>query len=218
VQLRSGARDRTSISTFRAWRPAWLDDPGANGCNASPSIPRTGDRRSRRAPVAGDCRVFMSRPAVRRTMLSMPLAYPSTLDHRPPIAQIRNGRRPTWRGVGARAQDALFGKRQAKANAYCQRLFRASNAEIFLSQAGPRFDLELVQAEHHLWFRVGYRSPSETKKATQLGRPRLAQNAARGLARIPRSEGKDVTGPALRIEAAQARRGRHGGRRFGMNE
>ena len=31
-----------------------LDDPGTNGCNASPSISRTGDRRSRRAPAAGD--------------------------------------------------------------------------------------------------------------------------------------------------------------------
>jgi hypothetical protein len=104
VQCRSGARDRTSISTFRAWRPASLDDPGVSGCNRLSVHPPTGDRRSRRAPEAGDGRVVMSRPAGRRTMLSMPLAYPSTLDHRPPIAQIRNGRRPTWRSFGARAR------------------------------------------------------------------------------------------------------------------
>ena len=37
--------------------------------------------------------------AVSPTMLSMPLAYPSTLDRRP------GGRRPTWRDVGARCSD-----------------------------------------------------------------------------------------------------------------
>jgi hypothetical protein len=79
--------------------------------------------------VAGDCRVFMSRPAVRRTMLSMPLAYPSTLDHRPPIAQIRNGRRPTWRGVGARAQDALLEKGKLK---------RTLIASAYFGRATPR--------------------------------------------------------------------------------
>src|SRR5262249_34286307 len=35
------------------------------------------------------------------------------------------------------------------ASAYFQR--RA--LRVFLSRTGPRFDLELVQAEHHLWFR-----------------------------------------------------------------
>jgi hypothetical protein len=41
-------------------------------------------------------------------------------------------------------------------------------SRVFLSQAGPRFDLALVQAEHHLLFgRSG-----ETKRAT-VGRPRL---------------------------------------------
>jgi hypothetical protein len=43
-----------------------------------------------------------------------------------------------------------FGKEHAKAKANCQRVFPARNAEVFLSQAGPRFDLKLVQAEHHL--------------------------------------------------------------------
>src|SRR5215467_13487999 len=36
---------------------------------------------------------------------------------------------------------------------------------------------------------------SETKKATRLGRPRLARYAARNLARIPPSEGQDVSAP-----------------------
>jgi len=116
------------------------------------------------APSSGDGRVFMSRPVVRRTMLSMPLAYPSTLDRRPRIAQIRNGRRPTWRGVGARAQEVLSEKGRQKRTLNASALFTASNAEVFLSQAGPRFDLELVQAEHHLWVRVGDRSPCKRKR------------------------------------------------------
>ena len=37
----------------------------------------------------------------------------------------------------------------------------------------------------------------ETKKATPLGRPRLVCYAARGLARMPPSEGEDVVVPAL---------------------
>jgi hypothetical protein len=31
--------------------------------------------------------------------------------------------------------------------------FQREALRVFLSQAGPRFDLELVQAEHHLRFR-----------------------------------------------------------------
>jgi hypothetical protein len=44
---------------------------------------------------------------------------------------------------------------------------------IFLSQAGPRFDLELFQAEHHLLFDVVW-PPSNKKGDPLLGRPRLA--------------------------------------------
>jgi len=41
-------------------------------------------------------------------------------------------------------------KEQAKADALFQRVLHARSAEVFLSQAGPQFDLELLQAEHHL--------------------------------------------------------------------
>ena len=95
-----------------------------------------------------------------------------------------------------------------------QRHFQRRAPRVFLSQAGPRFDLGLFQAEHHLWFRR-WLSPPETKKATQLGRPRLARYAAKELARIPPSEGQDVAGLALRIEAVPARQAGDGGRRFG---
>ena len=41
----------------------------------------------------------MSRTGLSRTMFSMPLAYPSTLDRRLSVAE----RRPTWRSFGARS-------------------------------------------------------------------------------------------------------------------
>jgi len=43
----------------------------------------------------------------------MPLAYPSTLDHRPLVAHVRGGRRPTWRSFGARSSCTASGKLQA---------------------------------------------------------------------------------------------------------
>jgi hypothetical protein len=94
----------------------------------------------------------LSRPTEAGTMLSMPLAYPSTLDRRPPMAHIRNGRRPTWRSFGARSSHSA-GNWQAKAHAYCQRLFPARSAEIFLSRAGPQLDLECFTLSITFWFR-----------------------------------------------------------------
>jgi hypothetical protein len=64
------------------------------------------------------------------------------------------GGRPTWRSSGARASYAAR-KEQAKAHAYCQRSFLASAQRVFLSQAGPRFELCLLQAGHHLGFLRG---------------------------------------------------------------
>ena len=69
---------------------------------------------------------------------------------------------------------------------------------IFLSQAGPRFDLELFQAEHHLLFDVVW-PPFQQK-----GRPALVAlvwlaSAAKDLAQGAPSEGYDVAGPANRI-------------------
>src|ERR671915_2333590 len=81
---------------------------------ASPSISRleeidaAGERH-----LSGRSRVLCV-VARRRTMFSMPLAYPSALDHRPLVAHIRNGRRPTWRGFGARASRADSEKSKLK--------------------------------------------------------------------------------------------------------
>lgn len=78
-------------------------------------------------------------------------------------------------------------KRTQKLARMRARYFSAERRGVFLSQAGPRFDLELVQAEHHLSSVVAI--ASETTKATRLGRPRLARYTARELARTPLSEG-----------------------------
>jgi hypothetical protein len=143
-------------------------------------------------------------------MFSMPLAYPSTLDRRPPgalsaaVAVLRGGAlEPEPRVVR--------GKEQAKANAYCRRLFQRGAPRVFLSQAGPRFGLEPVQAEHHLWFRrcsIAF----EQQKGDPLGRPRPAGYAARNLVRMPPGEGLSATGLEPRIEVRPARALRRVGR------
>ena len=118
-----------------------LDDPGT-ALPLRPS-PGEGDRRSRHSDL-----VYVSR-GWRRAMFSMPLAYPSTLDRRPPAAHTRAD--VVLRG-GALEPGAstLLGKSQAKAHAYSSALFPGAMLRAFLSQAGPRFELDLLQAEHHL--------------------------------------------------------------------
>jgi hypothetical protein len=74
--FRSGTRDRTSISTFRAWRPAGWTTPGT----ASPSISLHGRSTQQAAPGGRSDRPCLDGRS--RAMFSMPLAYPSTLDRR----------------------------------------------------------------------------------------------------------------------------------------
>jgi hypothetical protein len=102
---------------------------------------------------------------------------------------------------------ALWKIRRLKRTHNSSDLFQCRALRVFLSQAGPRFGLALLQAEHHLWFRHWF-SPSERTKATLLGRPRLACYAASGLARMPPSEGLDVAELALGVEAVPARQAR----------
>src|SRR5262249_38216431 len=129
-------------------------------------------------------------------------------------------RRPPWRGVGARASRSPK-KAQAKASRYLRALFQ--KPRVFLSQAGPRFRLDLLQAEHHLcmWTLVLGKT-----KGDPPGPPRLACYAARNLARKPPSEGKpmatriptDAADSAERIRPEPARRDRCGRSRFGHGE
>src|SRR5437868_14139065 len=75
---------------------------------------------------------------LRQTMLSMPLAYPSTLDRA--ATGCARAMMVVLRG-GALEPDpyAFLGKPHAKAHAISQRDFQADAQRIFLSQAGPQF-------------------------------------------------------------------------------
>ena len=90
----------------------------------------------------------------------VPLAYPSALDRH------RRRQRPTWRGFGARASHAVPEIGRLKHTRIASVSFRRTAPRDFLSQAGPRFELDWFQAEHHLGFHRGLSSP-ETKKATR---------------------------------------------------
>jgi hypothetical protein len=93
--------------------------------------------------------------------------------------------------------------------------FQRAAPRAFLSQAGPRFGLELVQA--------GITSGSdvwsialEQQKGDPLGRPRPAGYAARNLVRTPPGEGLSATGLEPRIEVRPARVVRRARRRSGL--
>jgi hypothetical protein len=124
-----------------------LDDPGMwarnLGSRASPSILRRRkiDAAGGSLPV-GHARVLcLARPKPERCCL----CHSPTL--RPWIIVCRqrtSGAVDVLRG-GVLEPDprAPSGNWQAKAHAYCQRLFPARSAKIFLSQAGPQLDLNV---------------------------------------------------------------------------
>ncbi|SRR6266496_2399348 len=149
-------------------------------------------------------------------MFSKPLANPSTLDRRPPVCAHPKRSSSCVEELWSPSLARWTGKGQAKAHAYCQRLIPTHSAEGLSLSGGASSRSSVSQAEHHLWVPMFDRSPSETEKATLLGRPRLACYAARDLARTAPSEGRSVTEPALRIEAVPARQDRRDGRRFGL--
>ena len=102
-------------------------------------------------------------------------------------------------------------KAHAKANAICTRVIPATVAEVFLSQAGPRFELELSHSEHHLHSGSECRTGKlggaveQRKRATRSDRPRLAWYGAKSLARMPPSEDAGVIRTGLPIEVGSAR-------------
>jgi hypothetical protein len=146
----------------------------------------------------------MSRPATNRTMLSMPLAYPSTLDRRPRRAHRHTASyvEELWSPYPPRSSRNW----QAKADAYSPCAISARNAEESFSL---RRGLDSTQSFFKLSI-TSWSGPPEQQKATHWGRPRLASMRSSRLARIPPSEGYDVVEPALRFEAVQARQDRRG--------
>ena len=127
----------------------------SEGSHASPFTSRFGrsTQQARSRPV--------SRSTRSRTMFSEPLAYPSTLDR---LSGVLRG------GALEPEPRTLAEKSQAKAHAYSPAQFPRHAPRVFLSQAGPRFDLELVQAEHHLWFRR-WLIASENDEGDPVGSP-----------------------------------------------
>ena len=140
----SGTRNRTSASTFRTWRPAARRSRNESGASlaAVRSVgepdrqcralrpPRLSevDAAARQTPFAGSRSVSSVRS---RTMLSKPLANPSTLD--------RRFRRPTWRSFGARRSYTSSKTTRRKQRHLFSSDFPASTTQrTFLSQAGPR--------------------------------------------------------------------------------
>ena len=121
-----------------------LDDPGRR---APPSIPAR--RRSAQQANAG-CGSW-SRPVSRP-----PESERCFLCHSPTlrpwiVVQRLRGRHSTSyvEGLWSPSLGARRGKTKAKADANASVSFHAT-LRVFLSQAGPRFHLALLQAEHHL--------------------------------------------------------------------
>ena len=121
----SGTRTRTSISTFRAWRPAALDDPRLQS-RTSVHLPH------RRSTQLRDLD-FSVTSGRNRTMFSKPLAYSSTLDRSRCDGNVLRG------GVLEPGPRRPPENAQAKAHAYFPALFQRQTPRAFLSQAGPRF-------------------------------------------------------------------------------
>src|ERR687897_266443 len=185
------------------------DDPGRR---APPSIPRTGDRRSRRTPGRWGCRVLcLVRPKANDVFCATRQPFDPGSSSDGCAADTRTSyAEGLWSPSLAVTEEKCGQKRTQMPACLFTRTLR-----VFLSQAGPRFDLVLLQAEHHLVVPLRVGSPPGTKKATRLGRPRLARSAARDLAQLPPSEGMDVlSGPTPRVEAVPARLERGDGRRL----
>ena len=94
------------------------------------------------------------------TMLSMPLAYPSTLDHR------LGARCPTRRGVGARCSPSVTPKTAGESNTYLHMRIRRHIVEDLSLSGGASSGLELFKLSITFWLEV-VDCLSGTKKATQ---------------------------------------------------
>ena len=84
------------------------------------------------------------------TLFSMPLAYSSTLDRRPPVAHSATVAVLRGGALEPEPRHVRGEKSKLKHTLIDSVLFRHDTQRVFLSQAGPRFGLALLQAEHHL--------------------------------------------------------------------
>jgi hypothetical protein len=146
-------------------------------------------------------------------MFSEPLAYPSTLDQRPPVALPRRQSsyvEEFWSPT--LAAFPLF--EHANANRIPVCAFSHGNAQSLSLSSGASIRPIFSQAGHHLsLLLIGL--ASKTTKATPLGRPRSSCYAASCLARTPLSEGYCRTEPAPVGDGLMQARRRGGLGRFG---
>ncbi len=113
--------------------------------------------RGRSTQQAGASRRARSRPlsrppeAERCFLCHSPTLRPWITDHWlrtcAVVAVLRGG------ALEPEPHTLLLENRRQKQALIASVYFQRATLRVFLSQAGPRFDLELVQAEHHLWFR-----------------------------------------------------------------
>ena len=111
--------------------------------------PRAGDRRSRRAPHRGLGRLLchVRADAERCCPCHSPTLRPWITDH----LLRTSGAVDVLRGGALEPEPhAPFGKSPGKSTSVCQWFFPAVALRVFLSQAGPQFNLVLLQAGHHL--------------------------------------------------------------------
>lgn len=87
----------------------------------------------------------------------------------------------------------------AEIAAFYSTLITAPRAGAFLSRAGPRFDLDLFQAEHQPFVLTMASNCFQNDEGDPVGRPRIEQYVARNLASTPPSEGLHVLALGLRI-------------------
>src|SRR4051812_22364310 len=85
--------------------------------------------------------------------------------HSPTLRPWIAVRRPTWRGFGARVSARSWKNCTLKRTQVFQRVFQRDARGVFLSQAGPRFDLNLFKLSITSVSIVG--AVSETTKATR---------------------------------------------------
>ena len=163
LSYRRGSSGRTGKAGTASLNGIASDASMVPGQGLEPRPPRS-ERDVLPLDDPGPMCVPMARPDECRTMFFKPLANPSALDRRPPVA-LPGCRRPTWRSFGARSPCGRWEMRTLKHALIFLRTFQRRAPRIFLSQAGPRFVLELLQAEHHLCFRRDL-PPPETTKAT----------------------------------------------------
>jgi hypothetical protein len=146
-----------SVASFRVRRS-----------RSGPASPRTPESTGVRAAAR---EAVLSVPSsTSPTVFSKPLAYPSTLDRLPPSCA-----QPTEPSYVERFWSPIAARRvkngMQKPMHLSKRNFTRGRAEHFLSQAGPRFDLVLVQAELHPSVAMSDSPPKRRRRPS--GRPRF---------------------------------------------